>query len=115
MAFLRQTLTTTVTVAGISAVPAAPISPSVLGLRLLTVRRGRIELELVQPVEQRVRIFLVDVSGRRIATLLDESVPAGHRRVAWEGQGAAALASGLYFLAAEGGGRRVVRRVVLAG
>ena len=56
----------------------------------------------------RVRIVVLDVQGRTIATLVDGERPAGRHDVRWE---AAAEPAGVYFVRLEAEGRRFVRRL----
>jgi hypothetical protein len=61
-----------------------------------------------------VSVIVYDVAGRRVAQLLDESMPAGRHTVRWNGetlQGRAA--SGVYFVRMEAAGLRFTKRVVL--
>jgi hypothetical protein len=58
---------------------------------------------------------VLDVQGRSVVTLTDGVLPAGVHRVAWNGESdAGPLPPGIYFAAAELGGRRFVRRFVIA-
>jgi hypothetical protein len=51
------------------------------------------------PYDAKVNVTVFDMLGRRIATLVDDQQPAGHRTVQWDGRNAAGMqvASGLYF------------------
>ncbi len=54
-----------------------------------------------------------DLQGRRIRTLLDETLPAGPYRIPWDramGSGPGA-ASGIYFLRLTHGGKAAVRQI----
>jgi len=62
-----------------------------------------------------VRVDLLDVSGRRLRTLLRGSQPAGRHSLAWDGRGAGGerLPSGVYFVRLTGAGADETRRVQL--
>src|SRR5207247_7224813 len=67
------------------------------------------------PREAHVRIRLLDVMGRSVATLADGVFPAGRNEVSWnrtvrEGSAAAA---GVCFVSCETGGRTFVRRAAM--
>jgi hypothetical protein len=67
------------------------------------------------PAAGHVRLSVYDVRGRRVATLLDGSQPAGQHTFRWEGRDAAggALSPGAYFARIEYAGSSEVRKVVL--
>jgi len=72
--------------------------------------RGRARFEVDWPANGRAVVDLYDVRGRRVRTLLDESVATGARRVDADLSG---VAPGVYFVRAAFGGQSVVRRCVL--
>ncbi|MFO7675358.1 MAG: S8 family serine peptidase [bacterium] len=76
--------------------------PRKLAVRLLEVTpnplAGRATLRLQVPQAGRVRVRVVDVSGRAVVTLLDENMIAGCRELSWE---AGSLAAGVYFVRVE--------------
>jgi thiol-disulfide isomerase/thioredoxin len=63
----------------------------------------------------RVTLRVHDVSGRVVATLVDESMPAGPGVAVWDGSDASGhrLASGVYFAKLEVGGESAVRKITL--
>lgn len=67
------------------------------------------------PEAGQVRLEIFDITGRRVATLVDERVAAGWHEVTWRGRDGAgrAVASGVYIYRLEAGGRSVARRMVL--
>lgn len=73
---------------------------------------GRLDyrIETARPVDLVVR--LVDVRGRRIATLFTGQVPAGSHALGWQPEPGVTLARGVYFLAAHVGSRDAVRKLV---
>jgi hypothetical protein len=72
-----------------------------------------IELALPNPVSS-ARVTVLDLAGRRIATLHDGPLAAGSPRFSWDGRDAAgaSLAAGIYLVAADLGGRRLLARIV---
>ncbi len=72
-----------------------------------------IEFELDQP--ERVRVAVYDVSGRQVRLLADGVRGAGKHRLLWNGRndGQRELASGVYFVTLQAGGRRLSNKVVL--
>ena len=66
------------------------------------------------PQEARVRLTVSDVMGRRVASLVDDVLPAGQHDVSWTGKGdGGQVRSGLYYFTLEVSGRRFVRSFVL--
>lgn len=66
-----------------------------------------------------VKMIVTDVLGRQIATLVDETLPAGYHAARWKGSNAAGqkVASGIYFcrMTADGSsGKRYVRTLKMA-
>jgi hypothetical protein len=74
--------------------------------------RGSMAYSLVLPQEARVQVRVIDLSGRVVRTLVDQSLPAGEHRLTWE-RGDAALSSGVYFLEMEAAGARRAQRFVV--
>jgi hypothetical protein len=62
-----------------------------------------------------LRLSVHDVSGRRVATLIDNRFEAGDHVITWDGVGTNGkrLAPGLYFVLGDAGGRGVSRKLVL--
>jgi len=67
------------------------------------------------PETQSVRLAIFDAAGRRVATLVDATLPAGYHDATWNGRDDAgrALASGVYFYRLEAGPLRETRRMLL--
>lgn len=63
----------------------------------------------------RVKLWVLDVAGRVVSTLVDGNQPAGSREVVWRGTDdrGAQVASGVYFSVLEVDGERVTRKLVL--
>lgn len=74
-----------------------------------------VELRLVLPGAGRCKVTLHDLSGRRVAALLDEKLPAGERRLRWDGkdEAGAPLPSGVYFARASVPGSETSIKLVL--
>ena len=64
---------------------------------------------------ERVRLRVVDVSGRVVRTLVDEDQPGGSYRVRWEGKNDRdeVVSSGIYFSVLDARGSRQTRKLVL--
>jgi flagellar hook assembly protein FlgD len=64
---------------------------------------------------QRVNISVYDMSGRRIAVLMDEEMPAGDHEVAWNGTDFAGnqMSSGVYLVRLHVGEHKETQSVVL--
>jgi hypothetical protein len=73
----------------------------------------RIDFELEH--SSHVRVVVFDVSGRRVATLLDREMSLGPHQVTWEGRddGGQAVGSGIYFYRIEALGFHRDRKMVL--
>jgi hypothetical protein len=67
------------------------------------------------PASGRVRLQIVDATGRLIRTLLDETCPAGERFVTWDGRSDAGreLPSGVYYARLDQAGRTKTGRLVM--
>lgn len=61
----------------------------------------------------RIRLDLLDVNGRRVATLTDRVFATGEHHVAWEGPGQSGLPAGVYFLALSSEHGSAMRRAVV--
>jgi hypothetical protein len=72
----------------------------------------RIQWQLTRSARVHVDVF--DVQGRRVATLLDATRPAGPGEVRWSGRDGAghAVAAGVYFVRVQAAGETLARRVV---
>lgn len=72
-------------------------------------------VEFALPSESSVRLFLVDVQGRLVASLVDGVLPAGRHTAGFAALWAAHRpAAGVYFLRFEAAGRQLTRKVVVA-
>jgi PKD repeat protein len=98
------------------AVPLTAVPPKASIARLELVGatpnpfRRELTVEFALPRRGAVHLALFDVGGRRVRTLIDESVAAGRSIRTLSGAG---LASGVYFLRLEAGGQIRSRRVVM--
>ena len=73
-------------------------------------------IELSVPREGRVTVAIYDTRGARVRTLHDGALAAGHHAMRWNGcdDGGRAVASGVYFARAAGGGVVATSKLVLA-
>lgn len=74
-----------------------------------------ISLRLTTPISAPARLFVHDLQGRTIATLVDRALEAGQHTLHWRRRdlGSACRANGVYFVRLELGGRVFTRRIVL--
>ncbi|HKQ59531.1 MAG TPA: T9SS type A sorting domain-containing protein [Candidatus Eisenbacteria bacterium] len=94
---------------GVSGQPApgfalGPVSPN--------PAPGIAQVDVMLPREARVKVSVVDLSGREVAVLADGLRPAGSHHLAWS-PGASRVPAGMYFMRYEAGGGVQVRRFVL--
>lgn len=76
--------------------------------------RGAVTISLTLPAAGRVRMDVVDVSGRQLVALMDESRPQGLLSATWDGRtaGGALVPAGVYFLRTRMDNSLWVRRIV---
>jgi hypothetical protein len=94
------------------AVAVEPV-PAVGGLELaarVNPARYGVDIQLALPADGPARVMILDVAGRRVATLLDARLSGGPHALRWE---AASAKPGVYFIRLEAGGRVLARRLVL--
>ena len=88
-----------------------------LGVRAMSnPSRGPVEFELRAPEAGWARLAIYDVSGRRLATVLDRDIEAGVRRVGWSGRDddGRTAAAGLYFYRLTLGARQAQGALIVA-
>jgi hypothetical protein len=92
-----------------------PAAVFALGRPEPTPSHAGFSLDFALPRSGRARLTLFDISGREVASLLDETLPAGDHTLRWNGRGrdGRALQGGVYFVVFESAGRRAVTRAVL--
>ncbi len=85
----------------------APVSPNPL--------RDSARLAFTTTREGAVRLEVFDAQGRRAATLVAATLPAGRHFVSWDGRGedGRRLAAGLYLARLQAEGRSLQRRVIV--
>jgi hypothetical protein len=68
----------------------------------------------VLDAERPTRLRVVEVGGRRVATLVNERLPVGRHNRAWDGRSETgrSVAAGVYFVVLETGDRRFFERIV---
>ena len=88
-----------------------------LALRLISPNpaRSNMEFRFAVPAAGAVRLAIYDVQGRRVATVLDQTLPAGWQSASWNGRDLRSLpvASGAYFARLESGGEVRLRKVFM--
>lgn len=76
--------------------------------------RGTSRIPFALPVESRVRLEVLDVQGRLVASLVDGVMPSGRHEAMWSGATPGGqVRPGLYFVRLEVRGQSLVRTVVL--
>jgi hypothetical protein len=85
-----------------------PVTEFALGRVVPNPASGPARIGFALPRAARVRLELIDVRGRAVATLLDGELPAGRHERTWGGD----AAPGIYFLRLVAPGFEQVRRVV---
>lgn len=95
---------------------AAPATPGELSARAQpNPFNPRTEITYSLPGNGMARLRVVDLRGRRLATLVDAFQPAGDHRVSWDGRSddGRALPSGTYVLDLEADGRHATTKLML--
>jgi len=95
---------------GLAEGPARRDIPAALCEVLPNLFVGRTTVRLQLPQAGRVRVNVVDISGRTVATLVDGEMAAGRRELTWQPGG---LAAGVYFVRAETPSGTATRPVLL--
>src|SRR5258705_9256607 len=67
-------------------------------------------LQFILPNDVHVRAELFDIGGRRVRTLIDQTLPAGRQEWRWDGSG---LAAGIYVVRLEAAGATEERRIAI--
>jgi len=76
--------------------------------------RGAISAEFTLPANGRIRLELLDVSGRKVATLAAGGYPAGRSQIRWDAHAVGSeLRPGVYTLRLQGVGRPLERKLVV--
>jgi sugar lactone lactonase YvrE len=93
-----------------------PSSNHALGLPSPNPASGTLTYSINLDSEARVNVAVFDVSGRKILTLLDQALSAGPHEFSWNptAGGGSRLASGLYYLRLESGGRSESRKFIVS-
>jgi hypothetical protein len=75
---------------------------------------GALRVEYATPRAGALRLQVLDLQGRRLATLVEGTRPAGRAQIVWTAAGGRDLGPGVYFLRLDSGGRSDVRRFAIA-
>ncbi len=100
---------------GVSAVPGAVEGALVLGPNHPNPFNPGTTIDFSMAEAGHVTVSIVDLEGRRVATLLDEILPAGDHSVVWNGRddGGRRAASGMYLVTLRKGDRVVTRKIAM--
>ena len=97
-----------------------PVTASVPGTLLLAQNapnpfRATTSLQFSIPEESPVSLAIYNIAGRKVAELLNRSLPAGSHTVRWDGRDASgrAVASGVYLYRLQAGGESATKEMVL--
>ncbi len=76
--------------------------------------RGPVTFAIALPRAARTRVQVLDVSGRMIARVFDDALPAGEHTMRWDGRASDGhvAESGRYFLQLQAGDKRITRAIV---
>jgi hypothetical protein len=97
-------------------VPLAPPSPvTSLGPIYPNPFNPEVTIRFALSRNDRARIFIYDVAGRRVRTLVDQDLGPGAKEIRWDGTDSQGhrVASGVYYCRLEAEGNRVTRAVTL--
>jgi hypothetical protein len=72
-------------------------------------------IEYALPEAAAVRLIIYNIAGQMVRTLVDESQPAGYKRVLWNGADAYGreVSTGIYFFQLQIGGQKLVRKMIV--
>jgi hypothetical protein len=99
---------------GLLGAPGRGASELALGAISPTPTSGPARIAFALPREAHVRLTVIDLQGREVATVADATYPAGRHEAAWSGRGSrGALPAGVYALRMQALGHAFVRRVVV--
>jgi len=75
----------------------------------------RTEISFALPTSGDVRLWIVDLRGRHVRTLVTDRLPVGDHRVTWDGRDQAGhgASAGVYLAVVEHAGQRLAKRVTL--
>jgi hypothetical protein len=76
---------------------------------------GAMRFSVTVAEEMRIRVAVYNVSGRRVRTIVDATMPAGTRSLEWDARDDAGLrvASGAYYLRLDADGRQQARKLMV--
>lgn len=73
-------------------------------------------IEFGLPETRYVEIFVYSLTGKKVATMVDGIMQGGYHQVKWDGKDSSGkqLTSGIYFYQINSGGKKLVRKMILA-
>jgi hypothetical protein len=80
-----------------------------IDLKVTEVSGGVAQVQYTLPVEAQTTLFVYNVAGRRVATLVDGRQPAGTSSIQWVARN---LARSVYFVQLRSGNKQVVQRII---
>jgi subtilisin family serine protease len=114
---VRVAFTVIGTPAGTTAVSPDYVAPRLSASSIPNPGRGRVRIALTVPRRGYVRVTMLDIAGRRVATLHEGELDAGSRQFVWEGRSddGSDRAAGVYFCRVDHAGITKVSRLVYLG
>jgi hypothetical protein len=92
----------------------ATVTDFALGAVSPTPTSGKARIAFALPREAWVRVSVVDLQGRTVATLVEGVTPAGRHEAVWNGRGSSGAApAGVYVVRMQAAGRSFARRMVV--
>ena len=94
--------------------PEAPVTEFALSRIVPNPTQGSARVDYTVAQAARVRLTIVDLQGRLVATLHDGVQPAGRYQTVWNGENALGRAPvGMYFVRYQAAGKNAVKRLML--
>ncbi len=77
---------------------------------------GNVRFAIGLPSAAHIRLRIFNVSGRQVATVLDQHRTQGWSEVGWNGRDSSGrlVSGGVYWASLEGAGRKITRKFVVA-
>jgi hypothetical protein len=98
----------------VSVSAGAAVTEFALGAISPTPTPGKARIAFALPREARIRVSVMDLQGREVATVADGVYPSGRHEAVWNGRGTrGALPAGVYVVRMSVPGRSFARRMIV--